>query len=259
MRRLLGVLLSVCCFGLMMDAAAGEVLIDASTTIDGRYDEQGLRIVSGAGGRTTVQFVEPAYVEDTVYLEDDSVLEMSGGHIHDSLYLYESSVANLTGGSIGDTVHVTDHGVVTVNGAELQDYIYPDGFGLATILDGTLWGAIARGGSLVSIWGGDFGAGIQETSLIAEDTANIYVYGSDFNYPLGPIIDDAGTLSGVLADGAPFSGTFAIRGDANIILVPEPATQVLLAPALVALVCLGRRRRHVRTNCRASQRKSRCA
>jgi hypothetical protein len=231
MHRLLIALFSMCCCGFASLALAGEVVIDASTTIDGRYEEAGLRIVAGANPQTTVHFVDPAYVEQTVYVEDDSVWEMTGGEIHDSLYLFDASVANLTGGTIGDTVRPSGFSSVTVNGATLSDYVYSEEFSLVTVLKGDLWGTVARGGSLISIWGGDFGALDQETSLIAEDSATIYVYGRDFNYARGPIGVETGSLTGVLADGTPFQGTFAQHGDGAIILIPEPATLPLLISA----------------------------
>lgn len=235
MRCVVFVLLSALCCGFTHIAAGAEVLIDSSMTINGRYEQQGLRIVAGVVPQTTVHFVDPAYVERTVYLEDDSVLEMSGGEIHDSLYLADSTVANLTGGTIGDTVHNAGFSVVTANGATLLDYIYSEDFSLVSVLDGSVWGTVARGGSLIAIHGGAFQARDQESILVAEDDAKIYVYGSDFNYGLGPIGAPSGTLSGVLANGTPILGTFSIQGNGEIILVPEPATLALLASGLLVL------------------------
>jgi hypothetical protein len=245
MRRSMLVLLSVLCLGFAHNAVGAEVVIDASTTIDSRYEESSLRIIAGLAPQTTVHFVEPAYVEDTVYLEDDSVLEMTGGEIHDSLYLSESTVANLTGGLIGDTVNVDNHSVITLNGANLLDYVYNDGFSLATFLDGDVWGAYARGGSLVSIIGGNFQANQQESILVAEDDAKIYVSGTEFNQGFGVIRgEQSGTLTGVLRNGTAINGTFTIRGNGEIILrqVPEPATLALLVPGMVALAWVRKRR-----------------
>jgi hypothetical protein len=243
MRRAMLGLLSVLCLGFAHNAVGGEVVIDASTTIDSRYEEQGLRLIKGGDTRTTVHFVDPAYVEQTVYLEDDSVLEMTGGEIHDSLYLSESTVANLTGGTIGDTVHVDNHSVITLNGANLLDYVYNDGFSLATYLDGDVWGAVARGGSLVSIIGGNFQANQQESILVAEDDAKIYVYGTEFNQGFGVIRgEQSGTLIGLLKNGAAINGTFTVHGNGEIILVPEPATLALLVPGMFALAWARKRR-----------------
>ncbi|MDZ4781663.1 MAG: hypothetical protein SGJ19_15535 [Planctomycetia bacterium] len=238
MRRAILVLLSVLCLDFTHSTVGAEVVIDADTTIDSRYEDSSLRVIAGLVPQTTVHFVDPAYVEESVYLEDDSDLEMSGGEIHDSLYLSESTVANLTGGTIGDTVHVDNFSVITLNGANLLDYVYNDGFSLATYVDGNVRGAVARGGSLVSIIGGNFQANGQESILVAEDNAKIYVYGTEFNQGFGVIRgEQTGTLTGVLKQGMAINGTFTVHGNGEIILrqVPEPATLALFLPGMLML------------------------
>ncbi|MFP4054415.1 MAG: PEP-CTERM sorting domain-containing protein [Phycisphaerae bacterium] len=64
----------------------------------------------------------------------------------------------------------------------------------------------------------------------------VRIYGTGFNYSLGPIADSDGVLTGTLTDGTEIEWTF-YRDDASTIqLVPEPATMLLLVPAGVAAV-----------------------
>lgn len=231
-----------CCFvavGGIEVAWAGEILIDESVTIDGQYNETGLRIVAGANPPTVVRFVDPAYVEQSVYVEDASEFHLEGGEAHDSLYTYDESRAFITGGHIGDTVHIGDQSTLLVTGGTLSDYIYGAGQGRVDILGGSVWGVRAAGGSVVSIQGGNFTAQEQELGLLAGEASTILLYGTGFNYPKGPVQDDSGTLTGVLADGAPFFATFQLARAGEIRIVPEPATIIL---ALGAALALGVRR-----------------
>jgi hypothetical protein len=72
------------------------------------------------------------------------------------------------------------------------------------------------------------------------------IYGTGFNYPYGPIPDDAGVLTGVLASGQPINAEFNIdktySEDVSIVLaVQEPSTLVLLTTNAVGMSVFLRR------------------
>jgi hypothetical protein len=75
------------------------------------------------------------------------------------------------------------------------------------------------------------------------------IAGSDFNFPLGDVTAETGTITGTLMDGSLFSVDFArlnTRTNAvpgKITLVPEPSTGALCAIGLVALTVAKRRSR----------------
>jgi hypothetical protein len=83
-------------------------------------------------------------------------------------------------------------------------------------------------------------------ALEAQDQSIITLYGSDFNYPLGPIADLNGTLTGQLLDGHAINWTFLREATAQIVLVPEPTVSVLSLAGICGLfVGCRRRARHV--------------
>ena len=97
----------------------------------------------------------------------------------------------------------------------------------------------ASHGSTINLHGGKL-----EGDIIISPEGTVNIYGSEFNYPFGPIrsvVTD--TLVGTLADGSSLSARF-IRGSTdaaslNLIFIPEP-TSIL---PLVVLPLLGCRRR----------------
>ncbi|MCA9152484.1 MAG: hypothetical protein KDA92_24445 [Planctomycetales bacterium] len=79
--------------------------------------------------------------------------------------------------------------------------------------------------------------------LEAQSASVITLYGSNFNYPLGPIADLEGTLTGQLLDGSAISWSFLRAPTANIILVPEPSTFALSLVSALLLISVHRGRR----------------
>ena len=108
---------------------------------------------------------------------------------------------------------------------------------------------VFRVGGTINLSGGFVG----ETDVVSGGVLNIF--GSGFNFPLGAISDDFGTITGTLADGSalilsfsrdPGSAITLVLSstrdpDSAIMLVPEPSTGLLLASGLVAMA-VGRRR-----------------
>jgi hypothetical protein len=108
-------------------------------------------------------------------------------------------------------------------------------------------GITVNDGSTVNIYGGSIEAGSVHAPGSADGLtinagihpSTVNIYGSGFNYPLGPLVPNGGTLTGTLADGTPLNLTFSQYSGA-IVLVPEPEPVLLLGCA-AALSCLRRR------------------
>jgi hypothetical protein len=60
------------------------------------------------------------------------------------------------------------------------------------------------------------------------DNSHITIHGTGFNYPYGPLTDKSGTLTGTLHNGQAINCYFHTYDNGSIVLVPEPATIVLL-------------------------------
>jgi len=238
----------------LVGASRAEVIIDADTTVD--YDiNDDLRVIAGANPPTSVQFVEPASVNNmTVY--DDSIVNMTGGGVGGYLQGYDSATLNVSGGSFGLGLDV--HGQCTLNASggnsELlfayDDSVVDFSGGFYEIVqacdsssldirdDAHVNMLIAVGASTVSLSGDG-----HLSDLSASHTSVITVYGTGFNYPYGEIPDASGRLIGTLANGDPIDTAFNIHDDASIVLAPEPSTLVVLSLAVVALPADRRRKR----------------
>jgi hypothetical protein len=102
------------------------------------------------------------------------------------------------------------------------------------ISGGTIQDLEAYAQSTVNISGGriqHLGAGDDSGSR----DCIITVRGMEFNYPYGSIPDSSGTLTGTLLSGDPIDASFRIRGDASIMLVPEPSSFGLFSAVIAIL------------------------
>jgi hypothetical protein len=245
--------------------AEADVVIDYDTTIDYTITDS-VRIVEGGNPNppTVVDIVEPAYVSRNVRAFDFSIVNVRGGTIggydDETLTAYDTSTVNVYGGSLGGEVNVINNGVVNIYGGYVFD-ADAAGSGTLNIYGGEVGGPNATDGSTVNIFDGQID-GIRATDsgtvsihggTIVSDMRSgvgrgyhdsvITVFGTDFNYPYGPIPESSGVLTGVPANGGSIDVTFEIYSDASIVLVPEPCTVVLLAMGVLGLAARTRRRR----------------
>jgi hypothetical protein len=101
----------------------------------------------------------------------------------------------------------------------------------------------AAGSSVVSIYGGSF-HGWWDTDLRVLENAQVTLYGSGFNYPLGPVSDLTGTISGTLQSGESIALSFSQSRAGQIVLaVPEPGSLGLATIGLMGLFGSPARRR----------------
>ena len=188
---------------------------------------------------------------------DASTANLSGGF--NDLFAHGTSTVNLTGDSGGEIWAAYDSSTMNIRGGD-TDYLQAHDSSELNIYGGSFWPS-AHDSSQVNIYGGTiaFAASDSATATISGGTINslwsgeelgehtsvITVEGSGFNYPYGPIPDESGTLTGMLASGDPINAGFEIYGNASIVLVPEPSTLLLLSTSAASLAFyVWRRRRH---------------
>ncbi len=244
----------------------GQTVIHEDATIDFVVHD-GVRVVDGA----TVEVVMNGEVFQQTEIFDNSTLNVTTGAVL-SIHAYDTSVVNYTSpysaniaaydfstvihsveplahgevnslhasgmstvhliGSAGHFWAVWESATVNITGGRV-DFLHSNDASVINILSGD-FDPSARGASRINIFGGMIGSLSAGHSL--SDTSTIVVHGSGFNYPLGKILDPAGTLTGTLSNGEVIDADFQIIGNSSILLVPEPGslTILLIACGLLA-------------------------
>ena len=178
-----------------------------------------------------------------LFVHDDSIVTFSSGVIGNAFEVMGNSQTTITGGSIGANFQSNDYAEASISNTSIgyemsiQDYsrisidtttVYDivntwhnsslDIFG-GDMLDNV----VARNNSSIDITGGNL-YGI----IDCYDDAVITLYGSNFNFPYGTITNSTGILTGTLSNGDLIDNRFYVHDNASIVLVPEPATLLLL-------------------------------
>ncbi len=156
-----------------------------------------------AKGSATINLLSGGYLEYYLRAEDYSQINLLGGTVKNQLYAYEYSVVDISSGNV--------------------KYLYTYDNSEAEISGGSMLEVGTRGSSQVDIIGGSI-----VNNLISWENSQITVFGSGFNFPLGEITASDGTLTGTLMNGDAINARFYIYNDSSIMLVPEPATLLLL-------------------------------
>ncbi len=169
-----------------------------------------------------------------LYACDNSRVTVSGGRIN-NFRVYDSSQATISGGWIS-ILSPKDSSQVTVSGGQMGALSASDS-SQVTVSGGQMGDLCASDSSQVTISGG-----VLEEALIVDSHGTMAIYGSDFavdGTPVGYIElssilggpfrnEPHRRLTGTLASGEPINNDFQIGHSAKIVLVPEPATLLLL-------------------------------
>jgi hypothetical protein len=230
-----------------------QSIIDFNATVDYHVDETNLQVFAGTNPNppTVVHIVEPADIDEDLLVFDSSIVYMSGGRVNENAAFHDTSRIYLSGGSISDNIHLYDRSHLFISGVsgvtnEL-DVLRTHDRARITMTGGGAGNLRAGDEGLIRISGGDLNNNPSfpgEITLLAEGAGTIVVRGSEFNYPLGPIPETLGVLSGRLASGEPIMATFEVRDSGTIVLVPEPPSFLLViafASAAVFPWLIGRR------------------
>jgi hypothetical protein len=145
---------------------------------------------------------------------------------------------NISGGFIDHFLWARDNSQVNMSSGYINYYLYGCDNSQVNMTGGLISGDLgAYGISDVSISGGSISGYFE-----AYESGQITIHGSGFNYPYGPLTG-SGHLTGTLASGDLVNNPFRIYGDGRIILVPEPATLLLLGFGAAMLKAKGVKRK----------------
>lgn len=223
---------------------AEATTIDMNATIDYVTDDTDTIVVADSNPNppTIVEIVDPARIRADLVIRDNSVVRILGGTTSEFVRAFDQSMVFVSGGVLTEELVLSNDSRATVSGGLLDDMILggrtylrmtgADDFGEITAADN------AR----VDLSGG-MNTSPATTGFTASGQSRFRIFGSGFNYPLGPIPDAAGTLTGVLRNGDPLEAQFSIADAASIELVPEPTSWALAMLAAGGLLAAARRRR----------------
>jgi len=199
------------------------------------------------GIRTTVNFLVGGYILDGQDLKgyEDSYINISGGSVED-FFAWDNTHVNISDGSIEDLC-VLDNTRVDFSGGAVGG-LFAWGNSQIDFSGGSVYGLHGYENSQIDLSGGIIGSGLY-SGLYVDDLSVLTIEGSDFTvdgeyvgygqlYSIyGWPSDDEPPrhLTGILANGDLIDNDFYIGHDARIILVPEPATLLLLGLGAVVL------------------------
>jgi hypothetical protein len=224
------------------DAVA--ITIDMNTTIDFVTNDEEVIVVAGGNSKppTTVQIVDPAEFGEDLLIHDDSIVHILGGRTHEFVRAFDESTVFVSGGTLTEELVLRDSSRAIVSGGDLDEIdLYGQACLRVTGGNDTFW-SWARDQAFVEILGGQLVPNPFGSEFLAEGNSRFLIYGGNFNYPLGPLADSTGWLTGILSNGGAIDVQFTISDGASITLVPEPASWITAFSGGIALLLVARRR-----------------
>jgi len=174
--------------------------------------------------------IKGGQIDGVVYSRNSSKISVSGGVLNDRLY--NRAEVEVSGGTIHGMFESYANAQGTITGGNFTDWVAAWGKSEITISGGNMTALRAYEDSQVTITGGTFTDSWDE--IIATHNGIITISGSGFNCGYGEIPVGSGILTGILDNGEPINNNFKIihygegYDGAKIVLVPEPATLLLL-------------------------------
>jgi len=181
-----------------------------------------------------------------VWAWDSSRIRVTGGSIQKDLWARGSSQVEVFGGSIEGSLHALDRTKVEISGGLIGGHVWADSSSQVDISGGLIGHEVeVYGNSQVDILGGSIGG-----RLVSSDLAVLTIHGWDFAldgepvgyceltsiYGLGLPYEYPRHLTGTLFSGEPIDNDFYILGGAKIILIPEPASILLMGFGVLAIL-----------------------
>lgn len=235
------------------------------------YEDSTINILGGSihslttYGRSQVA-VSGGLITYRIRAYENSQVDFSGGLTYNNLDAYGSSQVNVSGGSMVQ-LWARDNSQVAVSGGSMSEFLSTKDSSQVNVSGGSMSGLWAYDSSQVSVSGGSItNLGAWDTSqvnvsggligrkLTISENAVLTIDGSDFavdGTPVGYIefsnilggdywTEPYRRLTGTLLSGEPINNDFQIGYSAKMVLVPEPATLLLLGTGGLML----RRRGH---------------
>jgi hypothetical protein len=142
-------------------------------------------------------------------------------HYNNDIQLFDNSHLTASTGTGLWNVDLHNNSTFTLSGGFLIGVEARDE-SFVEIIDGDVMDITASGFSTIEISGGTIG------DIFADESSLIVINGLDFNYGYGYITDTTGFLTGILSSGEMIETNFERYGDAQILIVPEPAALLLV-------------------------------
>ncbi|MBL7107493.1 MAG: PEP-CTERM sorting domain-containing protein [Phycisphaerae bacterium] len=156
-------------------------------------------------------------IKSSLNAQCSSQITISSGQIDDHLVAYADSRIFITGGYIGSHLQVNHRAEVTISGGTIQGFVENNGSEQITISGGSIGG---------DIWAG---SGSDDEGVITFVGSDFAINGLSVDYGQYFHSDFAsGILTGTLSNGDTLNNGFYIHDNAAIVLIPEPATLLLL-------------------------------
>jgi hypothetical protein len=192
--------------------------------------------------------ISGGHVSGSVLVSENASLTMSGGLVEAHVTAYLDATVNISGGSIGALTAFDTNGSITMSGGSIEYYLKTEGYSAVAISGGTIGGELqAEYHSTITLDGSNFVV----TDLDGKTTK---LLSGDALSGLGSFVENGttdyhtGTITGILANGDVLNNQFEIYNvgshytsegyiqyDPEIIIVPEPATLMLIALGGLAL------------------------
>jgi len=182
---------------------------------------------------------------DEVGIDLGGVFNFFNGFVAGGVGARSSGIVNMYGGSAGG-LSAQSGSTVNLRGGALSGSVAAHNIGsVANIFGGTFRRIHTGVAADVFLYGGTLVTDHTGfPALFADEDAILTIFGSDFNFPLGDIVETSGILTGTLADGSPLDADFGRPSTGTITLVPEPSALTVIGPGIAMLSLLYRRRRH---------------
>jgi len=179
-------------------------------------------------------------VQEGLRVMEDATLTMNGGYSR-HIEAYGNSAVAITGGEVsndGGYVGAYDNATVTMRGGSTP-YLQAAGNSIITLSGGDAPNLWVYSNGMLYLDGSNFSVTASGVTTPLSNGAHLSNYGTLVENPQGVFYN--GELTGTLADGAFIDSSFAIwntgdyAGTGDIVIIPEPATLLLLGLGAVML------------------------
>ncbi len=166
---------------------------------------------------------------NSIFTYNTSTTIISNGLISNNIQTQNSSEVTISGGTVNNYIHAYNNSTITISGGVTNNNIISHDSGIIDIMGGTINSSFQAYDGTIYLYGNNFS--VNSTALsFGDDLRDYGTLGSSGLWLSGPI-------TGILQDGSVLDTYFSVwtDSDAQIIIIPEPATILLLTLGGLAL------------------------